>query len=123
MMIRWRVRFLRSSSSLGRQGRAVGGTAMVRPVVARDSLGGRRRRPPSRRSIAGIDRLDRAAVGEAEEVGPELLGRSVAVGRVLGHRLHDHGLERRRDGRVGHPRQDRLVAHVLGGDRDRASRR
>ena len=58
-------------------------------------------------------------VGEAEEVRPQLLGRGVARGRILGHRLHDHGLERGGDGGVGDAGQHGLVAHVLRSDGDR----
>ncbi len=66
-----------------------------------------------------VDGLDRPPFGEAQQVGPQLLGRGVTVGGVLRQRLHHHGLERGGHRRVGHPRQHRMVAHVLGGHRDR----
>ena len=112
-MIRLRVRFLRSRSSWPGGGPA-GGTAMVRPVVIGTAWVAADR--GHHRGEAGVPRLDGPPVGEAQEVGAQLLGRAVAVVGVLGHGLHDHGLERRRHRRVRLARQHGLVADVLGGD-------
>ncbi len=119
-MMSRRVRFLRSSSSrLDGGGNPAGGD---RHGPAR--RGGHHGGGPGGAGADGHDRrqtritrLDGTALGETEEVRPQLLGRGVARGRILGHRLHDHGLERGRDGRVGDAREHGLVAHVLGRDR------
>ena len=98
MMMRRRVRFLRSSSSRLVPAAATppAGTAMVRPVAAAIMVvaAAPAAAAPMTLSEVGVARLDGTSVGEAEEVRPQLLGRSVARGRILGHRLHDHGLER-----------------------------
>ena len=116
-MTRRRLRFLRSASSWrGEHRRAVEdgqGAPVAGPIMEVVPTRGHHR------GHAGIGRLDGSPVGKAQEVGPQLLGRPVTVVGVLGHRLHDDGVERRRDGRVGHPGQDGLVAHVLGGNRHR----
>ena len=116
-MIRWR----RASCAPRRPGRrsivVPSRTAMVRPV-ARPHHGGRAERVIIE-VMPGSTASTGRPVGKAQEVGPQLLGRPVTVVRVLGHRLHDDGVERRGDGRIGHPGQDGLVAHVLRGDRHR----
>jgi hypothetical protein len=86
--------------------------AIVRPVV----IGTGRSDRAHHRGETGVPGLDGSAVGKAKEVGAQFLSRAVAVVGVLGHGLHDHGLERRRHRRVRLARQHGLVADVLGGD-------
>ena len=107
----------------------VGVLAPAAPTGGRHRLG--RRPMPPRRSTAWVapgrgqhgggvvHGQDRAALVEPEQVGPQLLGRGVAVGGVLGHRLQDDGLEGRGDRRVELPGCRRVVADVLGGHRHR----
>ena len=115
-MMRLRVRFLRSRSSwpVGRPGSGRDGHGA--PGGRRDGLG----RPDRGQhgGDAGVARLDRSTVREPEQVRPQLLGRAVAVVRVLGHRLHDDGLERRRHRRVHLPGKGRHVAHMFRGHGD-----
>ena len=73
-------------------------TARCRRAHLRSPL--HQRRPP------GPDRL---VLQEAAQVVGQLLGRGVALGRVLGHRLEDDRLQLRRDRLVEPPRRPRLL--------------
>ena len=57
-----------------------------------------------------------AALAEAQEVGPELLGRLVPLLAVLGHGLENDGFEGRGQRRVERARRWRVLLHVLVGD-------
>ena len=113
-MMRRRVRFCRSSSSRSAGGRPPSvGMAVVRPIVA-----GTAWVTPTAAAVTEVTPGSPASTGrpfgEAEQVRPRLLRRPVAVVGELGHRLHDHGLERHRHRRVhSRPGQGGYVAHMF----------
>ena len=90
------------SSSTGASGSATATGAEWRRGRRRD------RRELRRRHLLALQR------------GDERVGVGVALRRVLGQRAHDHGLERRRHGRVELRGRHRLLGDLLERDRHRA---
>ena len=77
-----------------------------------------RHRPgqPGRQRGLGPQGRDGQALQVVAQVGPEVLGRGVALGRVLGHELGHDGLEGGRDGDPAGAGQRGGLLHVLVGD-------
>ena len=100
---------------------------VLRAVVVRRDRAGRARpsgwplsHPPG--ALVGVHpgrRGHRHALQRALDVVAHLPGRLVAVARVLGHGLEHDRVRPRRDLRVHPRRRDRVLPHVLVGDRDR----
>ena len=65
----------------------------------------------------GGDERGRAGIRWALEVGPQVLGLGIAVGRILGQQLEDDGLQGLGDAHTQQRRRQRALLHVLDGHR------
>ena len=81
------------------------GQGRQRPVAATPSPC-----PAHRRDATGANR---PVLKEAAEVGGQLAGRLIAMGRIAGHRLHHYGFQIAGDGRIELARVGRLLVRHL----------